>query len=100
MGLNWKRKSLILLSGLSANALQRIGGGFFDRLVVWQHQYRVPGAMFRAKRTADTTIQIDLHHLLKLGMVDSGHDLNAVHRTENNARFATRTAALIDHGQF
>ena len=68
----------------------------FDPFLIRKHRDRFPRAVLRAKRAADAAFDIHFHHLLKLGVLDSGNDFNAVHGTENNAGFATGTAGLID----
>jgi hypothetical protein len=64
---------------------------------MFQHVDRFPRTVLRAQCTTDTARQIHFNQLSQVKVFRSGHNLNAINRTNDDTHFATGTAILIDH---
>src|SRR5262249_41147040 len=63
------------------------------------HVDGVPRTPALAQRTADATLQVNVHERLQARLVLAGHLVNAVHRTDLNARFAARAVVRPHPGE-
>lgn len=84
---------------LITNTFQGKPGRLPNPFRIIKHRNRVPRTILRAKRAADTALNIDFDHLLELGELNSGNDFDAIHGAKDDTRLAAGAAVLVDHGQ-